>query len=351
MKEFKISALCLIAALFAGIQSGSGQVINATVPNVSSRPAPSRGAPAPKAFGVANPAIAPRVAPRPTSFIPRYGAPYVPRTVGQSAPNLLPNYPVVAPPLNPTVATIKTQRIPRMGGQEPITLDPTTRQNELRTLAAMRKQRGFVDRQGNLLDPAMREQRAFGTDNRRPATINARRDVTAQDPAARPQVETRESAKDVPGKKGHNKNDRISYGDAFRRHWHEWHDRNWWHDHCDKIVFVITGYYFLEGSYWYPAYGYDPSQSYYDYDGPVYTYSNLLPDEVIANVQTALQEAGYYFGAITGSLNFETRGALANFQRDYGLQITGAIDEATVESLGLGQSEVYQSADVSNSTY
>src|SRR6266513_4071108 len=170
MNEFRFSALCLIAALFAGIQSGSGQVINATVPNVSSRPAPSRGAPVVKP--IANPAIAPRVAPKPTSFIPRYGAPYVPRTVGQSAPKLLPNYPVVAPPLNPTVAAIKTQRIPRMGGQEPITLDPTTRQNELRTFAAMR------------------EQRAIGTDNRTPATINARRNITAQGPAARPQVET-----------------------------------------------------------------------------------------------------------------------------------------------------------------
>jgi Putative peptidoglycan binding domain len=352
MNEFRFSALCLIAALFAGIQSGSGQIINATVPNVSSRPAPSRAAPAPKAFGVVNPAIAPRVAPRLTSFILRNGAAsYVPRAVGQSAPNLLPNYPVVARSLNPTVAAINTQRVLRMAGQEPIALDPTTRQNELRALTAMRERRGFVDRQGNLLDPAKREQRAFGTDNRTPATINAPRHVTAQDPAARPQVETRESPKDVPGKKGHNKNDRISYGDAFRRHWHERHDRNWWHDHCETIVFVSTGYYFLEGSYWYPAYGYDPLQSYYDYDGPVYTYSNLLPDEVIANVQTALQEAGYYFGAITGSLNFETRGALANFQRDYGLQITGAIDEATVESLGLGQSEVYQSADVLNSSY
>src|SRR5437899_12649041 len=125
MKQFRFSSLCLIAALFAGIQGGSGQVINATVPNVSSRPAPSRGAPAPKAFGVANPAIAPRVAPRPASFVPRNGALYVPRTVGQSAPNLLPNYPVVAPPLNPTVAAINTQRIPRMGGQEPITIGPT----------------------------------------------------------------------------------------------------------------------------------------------------------------------------------------------------------------------------------
>src|SRR5947199_8813616 len=105
MKESRFLALCLIAALFAGIQSGSGQVINATVPNVSSRPAPSRGAPAPEAFGVANPAIAPRVPPRPTSLVPQYGAPYVPRTVGQSAPELLPDYPLVSPPLNPTVPT------------------------------------------------------------------------------------------------------------------------------------------------------------------------------------------------------------------------------------------------------
>ena len=32
------------------------------------------------------------------------------------------------------------------------------------------------------------------------------------------------------------------------------------------------------------------------------------------------------------------RATLANFQRDYGLPITGALDEATVETLGLDQS-------------
>ena len=141
--------------------------------------------------------------------------------------------------------------------------------------------------------------------------------------------------KTLTGKKWHNKKDHISHDEASRRHWHEWHDRNWWHNNCETIVFVNTGYYFLDGSYWYPAYGYDPLQTYYDYDGPVYTYSNLLPDEVIANVQTALQDAGYYFGSITGSLSVDTRAAIANFQRDYGLSITGAIDEETVEALGL----------------
>jgi hypothetical protein len=310
MKQFRFSALCLIAALAANVHTAAGQVTNPTVQNVSSRPAaPSRAAPAPKAFGVANTASAPHVAPRSTGFVPR--------SIGQSAPNLLPNYPVVPRSLNPTVASINAQRIRRIDGQEPITIDPATRQRELRTLAAMR------------------ERRDFGNENRTLAAINAKPHVPTHDPAARPQLETRESPGDLARTKWHNRNDRPSYSDALRRHWHESHDRNWWHDHCDTIVFVIGGYYFLDGSYWYPAWGYDPLQSYYDYDGPIYTYSNLLPDEVIANVQVALQDAGYYSGEITGSLDFEMRAALANFQRDYDLPITGAIDEATVQTLGL----------------
>ena len=319
MKEFKFPALCLIAALFAGVQSGSGQAIHASVQSVSSRPVPSRAAP--------------RVVPRPARFVPRTISSYAPRTVAQPAPNLLPNYPVVPRSLNPAAAATNTQPIRPSVGQEPITLDPATRQQELRTLAAMRQRRNF------------------GTANRTLAAINPQPPAMSHDPAVQPQPGTRESPTDVARTKWHNRNDRPNYSDALRRHWHEWRDRNWWHDHCDTIVFVIGGYYFLDGSYWYPAWGYDPLQSYYDYDGPVYTYGNLLPDEVIANVQSALQDAGYYFGAITGSLNFETRTALANLQRDYGLQITGAIDEPTVETLGLGQSEVYQTGDVSNSSY
>jgi hypothetical protein len=260
-------------------------------------------------------------------------------------------------------------------GIQPVPLDPATRQTELRTLAAMRQRRGIVTREGNILDPAnrkteihtlaamrerggldpgqpnmadvttrdaelrtletMRERRTFGTNNQTLATINPQRHVTNRDPEVGPQREKPESPKDGQGKKWHNKKDQIGFDEAFRRHWHEWHDRNWWHDHCDTIVFVTTGFYFLDGSYWYPAWGYDPLQSNYDYDGPIYTYSDLLPDEVIANVQTALQDAGYYYGEITGSLGVDTRAAIANFQRDNNLPITGAIDEGTVEALGL----------------
>jgi hypothetical protein len=128
---------------------------------------------------------------------------------------------------------------------------------------------------------------------------------------------------------------RNSYADALKRCRYERHDRNWWRRHCRTIVFVNTGYYYLDAGYWYPAYGYDAAYDYYEYNGPIYTYGNLLPDQVIANVQLALREAGYYGGPITGSLGPATRAALANFQRDYGLIITGAVDEPTVQSLGL----------------
>ena len=80
--------------------------------------------------------------------------------------------------------------------------------------------------------------------------------------------------------------------------------------------------------------GYDPTYS-YDYDGPIYAYGNLLPDQVIANVQTQLQQGGYDSGPITGSLNSATRAAIANYQRDHGLVVTATVDEPTVESLGL----------------
>jgi len=343
MKRIPFSALFLIAAILPAIHSASGQAIRATMQNASSRVATTRSAPAVAARPVASVPVAPHVVARPAGFSPQRFSPYVPRTIAQPPANL-PNYSPLARTLNPTVASVMAQR----GGlgQQAIIVDPATRQTELRTLAAMRERRALGTGQPITLDPpthetelrtlsAMHERSGITTQNQTLATINPQRHITTYDPATAPQPETPESLKDTQAKKSHHKKDNISYGEAFRRHWHEWHDRNWWHDHCDTIVFVTAGYYFLDGSYWYPAFGYDPLNSYYDYDGPIYTYSDLLPDEVIANVQTALQDAGYYYGEITGSLGVDTRAALANFQRDYGLPITGAIDEATVEALGL----------------
>lgn len=126
-----------------------------------------------------------------------------------------------------------------------------------------------------------------------------------------------------------------SYSDALRRYRHEPHERIWWKRHFTTIVLVRGGYYYWDAGYWCPAWGYDPAYQYYDYDGPIYTYGNLLPDQVIANVQRALQQLGYYSGAISGGLSGATRSAIAAYQEDYGLEVTAVVDAATVAALGL----------------
>jgi len=348
MNRSAFSALVVTATFGASLYSAAAQTINPTVQTASPRVVASRGAPVAAGKPIANARGGPQVAPRPTGLNPQRFNPNLPPTIAQPPANLQRTYsPIVRTP-NFSVATLNA---PRGGAvQQPISLDPATQQTELRTLAAMRQRRGIVTRDGNILEPAtrgneirtlaaVRERRTLGDNNQTLGTIDPQRHITNRDPEVGPQREKPDAPKDANGKKWRHKKDHISHDEASRRHWHEWHDRNWWHDHCNTVVFVTTGYYFLDGSYWYPAYGYDPLQTYYDYDGPIYTYSNLLPDEVIANVQTALQDAGYYYGSITGSLSVDTRAAIANFQRDYGLPITGAIDEPTVGALGLDQTD------------
>jgi len=121
-----------------------------------------------------------------------------------------------------------------------------------------------------------------------------------------------------------------------RRHFNrDRHDRSWWRSRYNRIVLFGGGYYYWDNNYWYPAYGYDPYYSTYAYDEPIYGYNDLPPGQVIANVQTALQEQGYYRDAVDGLIGPNTRAALSAFQRDQGLPITAAIDGPTLQALGL----------------
>ena len=113
------------------------------------------------------------------------------------------------------------------------------------------------------------------------------------------------------------------------------HNHDWWHRHCDTIIFVDWGWWGWWDGWWYPAWGYDPFYSSYPYDGPIYGYSGLPPDEVVANVQSELQRLGYYSYAVDGVLGPQTQNALNRYQRDHRLPITGTIDPATIGSLGL----------------
>jgi len=121
---------------------------------------------------------------------------------------------------------------------------------------------------------------------------------------------------------------------VFRNYSSQWHDRNWWSGRYNRVVFVYGGWYAWNGGYWIPAWGYAPN-AYYAYDGPIYGYNGLPPDQVTANVQSALQQQGYYHGEVDGLLGPLTRAAIADYQRDHGLYMTSAIDEPTLSSLGM----------------
>lgn len=100
------------------------------------------------------------------------------------------------------------------------------------------------------------------------------------------------------------------------------------------IVLAGWGYWGWDSGWWYPAWGYDTVYSRYDFDEPVYGYDGLPPDQVVANVQGALQRLGYYRDAVDGVLGPATRVALENYQRDHGLSVIGIIDRETLASLG-----------------
>jgi hypothetical protein len=329
MKISSFPALWFVAVLAMGICISTAQTNGPVAQNVP-RAAPGNGV---RGSNVRpNNLNAPHVPRGPANVGQRPSGMLPNQRQNQSPANFQPNYPRPPRQLNSRLAAARVQQHSRTENVQPSgDLSPRT---------------GIVQTPLSMTD----DQPAVRADDPKPASeVLVKREISedleindnflgARNGDLQPIVgdSTNRDSKPHKARKNHQTGrNRISYADALRRNWHEWHNRDWWKQNCNTIVFVTGGYYFLDASYWYPAYGYDPLNSYYDYDGPIYTYGNLLPDQVIANVQAALQDAGYYFGAVTGSLSVETRAALANFQRDQGLIVTGAIDEPTVELLGL----------------
>jgi len=124
--------------------------------------------------------------------------------------------------------------------------------------------------------------------------------------------------------------------EVFRSYHPEWHDQGWYHSHYNRVELIGGGYYFFNNGYWFPAWGYSPSAQYYAYDGPIYAGQHAEPpDKVIADVQSVLQQMGYYKGEVDGLLGPLTREALTAYQGEQGLAQTAAIDEPTLDSLGM----------------
>ena len=138
---------------------------------------------------------------------------------------------------------------------------------------------------------------------------------------------------------------------AFARHDANWHrdwDKHRAHFHNNRVFVFIDGfwwglypsdYYPYDTSDYYPydyynydyyPYGYDDQSAYGDSD----QYGNNV---TVSAVQSELAKLGYYRGAIDGVEGDETQAALARYQQDHDLSVTGTLTAATLQSLGLAR--------------
>jgi hypothetical protein len=125
--------------------------------------------------------------------------------------------------------------------------------------------------------------------------------------------------------------------EVYRSYRPERRDQAYYRSRYQRVELIAGGYYYFHNNYWYPAWGYNPTNEYYAYDAPIYAGKRALPpDRVIADVQAVLKEMGYYKGEVDGLLGPLTREALTGYQTDNGMTVTAVIDEPTLDSLGMG---------------
>lgn len=110
-------------------------------------------------------------------------------------------------------------------------------------------------------------------------------------------------------------------GDHYWNHHHyRWYDGGW--------LIVDNGFWPFDYADPYPyygdGYGYQPA--------PVASYSG---NSVALDVQSNLAQQGYYNGPIDGDIGPMSQQAIANYQSDQGLAVTGNIDGPLLQSLGL----------------
>jgi peptidoglycan hydrolase-like protein with peptidoglycan-binding domain len=74
------------------------------------------------------------------------------------------------------------------------------------------------------------------------------------------------------------------------------------------------------------------------YDEPSVVYTESLPmvgASVVAEVQAELRRQNFYHGAVDGVLGPRTRNAIADFQDEHDLAVTGRINNSLLRELGL----------------
>jgi hypothetical protein len=146
----------------------------------------------------------------------------------------------------------------------------------------------------------------------------------------------------------------------WQRNWNRSRDHIWHGHHCrfingSWVIFDFGFYpwwpdwypydYYADDYYGYP-YGYDPA----NYDSAVYPteeyygqngYGDESANSTVAAAQERLAQQGYYRGQTDGIIGPETHRAIARYQGNHGLRVTGDLTTDTLQALGLRQVASY----------
>src|SRR5438132_9932923 len=280
------AAVAWLALGLAGNEAAKGSGENAS----------SNSAPAPHHGSASSPATTTTtVTPRFSGGVPHYSGamPYRP-TVNYQNGNRTLNY----PPVGNSVL-----RRPMHSGA-----------NSLNTGYALQRSGGNLSKTGNLHQAG---------NSRQPSALN-----TIAPNKLDPQTSTR--LRNWSGNRDSTAQARLNHANNCHHH----HGPNWLRTHCVPIIFFDWGWWGWYDGWWYPAWGYDP-YSYYEYNEPIYGYDGFSPEQIVAGVQVALQQRGYYTYAVDGKMGPLTRAAIARYQRDRRLPITYGIDQTVLGSLGI----------------
>jgi hypothetical protein len=122
---------------------------------------------------------------------------------------------------------------------------------------------------------------------------------------------------DWDGRRDRNRSDRSYYRPSYDVY------RNW--DHGRVYSWNNHRYHWYDGAW-------------VIYDSPTVIYSDDLPvvgASVAAEAQAELRRRGYYDGAVDGVIGPRSRDAIARFQDDAGLAVTGRLSNSTLSALGI----------------
>jgi len=122
----------------------------------------------------------------------------------------------------------------------------------------------------------------------------------------------------------------------------ERHDANWHRDWDRRHAHFFRNRFFVfDDGFWFGLDGYYPYDDYYAYDDQDYYGYDASTDpysvSTVSAVQSDLAKQGYYRGGIDGVYGPQTRVAITRYQSNHGLQVTGSLTTATLQSLGLPQ--------------